>query len=106
MTYFGGCVTNCYFTGECLSEISYFGNIVGVCGANVYENNLYYMGTTEYHNFDGNCYLNNSLNAFGATVAEDETFNQTDENKGATAATIEEIQNSEIYQSILNLLKN
>ncbi|MDE5756774.1 MAG: hypothetical protein K2I23_06765, partial [Clostridia bacterium] len=101
MTYFGGCVTNCYFTGNVASGVSYFGNIVGVCGVNTYENNLYNTSNgVEYYNFDGNYYLGNSSKAFGATVTDDDSFAAV-EDKGADIATSEFIQNTEIYKTIL-----
>lgn len=99
VTYFGGRITNCYFTGECLQSVTYFGNIVGACGANVYESNSYVSGSTEYHNFENNYYLNNAFNALGTTVTDDGNFVSA-EDKGATAATAEEIRNSEVYKSI------
>ncbi len=99
--YFGGCVINCYFTGSSESENDYFGNIAGVLGANVYEKNSYVSGNREYPNFEGNYYLNNSFGAFGATLSEDGGY-ATAQDKGATSATIGEIQNSEIYKSILS----
>ncbi|MDE6372090.1 MAG: hypothetical protein K2L61_00950, partial [Clostridia bacterium] len=101
--YFGGCVINSYFVGELATEVSYFGNIVGVCGATVYEKNSYTSTSgVEYYNFDGNYYLDNSLKAFGATVIDDDNFAQV-EDKGAMSATMEYIQNSEIYKSILKI---
>lgn len=98
--YLGGRINNCFFLGECAEEVSRFGNIVGVCGANIYGSNSYVSGNVEYYNFAGNCYLENSLNAFGATVSGDEYAPAED--KGATAADKEEIQNSEAYQAILS----
>lgn len=102
--YFGGGVTDCYFTGGCEKEVSRFGNIVGACGANIYESNSYTSGGNEYHYFEGNIYLNNSLSAFGAKVTADGEFAAA-EDKGAESATEEEIKNSEKYQSILQKLE-
>lgn len=104
--YFGGGATNCYFTGECVSELTRFGNIVGVCGVNLYDNNSYTSGDTEYHNFDGNFYAANNYTAFGAAI---KFVDETEEfiavaDKGATAATREEIENSETYLEILSKL--
>ena len=97
--YLGGCVSDCYFIGKYASEVAYFGNIVGVCGANLYQSNSYTSGGTEYHNFEGNYYLTNSHKAFGATVTDDGDYASV-EDKGATSATIEDIRNLEKYKSI------
>ncbi|MDE7157947.1 MAG: hypothetical protein K2N74_00065, partial [Clostridiales bacterium] len=104
--YVGGGVTNSNFTGECLSEVSYFGGIVGVCGAYIHENNSYY-GTDgkEYHNFKDNYYSYNAFYAFGATVtAEEEYAIVTD--KGASCVSLQEIHDSKEYQAILSIFKN
>lgn len=102
VVYVGGGVTDSYFTGECVAEVSRFGNIVGVCGANIYASNSYTGGNIVYHNFSGNYYLQNSFSAFGAALSGD-TF-EAAADKGATAAIVEEMQNSEGYKSILNAL--
>ncbi|MDE7078644.1 MAG: hypothetical protein K2O95_00830 [Clostridia bacterium] len=103
MTFFGGCVTNCYFTGEFATNVLYSGNIVGACGKNIYELNAYYdTNDNEYHNFEGNYYATNSLKAFGATVEEDDKFENV-EDKGATSLAVEEIQNLEGYKTILKI---
>ncbi len=102
VTYCAGSITNCYFTGECTADISYFGNIVGACGANIYENNLSVWGNTVYANFADNFYPDNSFNAFGTAIADDGSFVSAKEDKGAAKATAEDIQNSEVYKSILN----
>ncbi|MDE6441836.1 MAG: hypothetical protein K2L12_03670 [Clostridia bacterium] len=105
---YGGSVTNSYFTGGFETENSYCGNIVGVCGANIYENNSYIaisgMTEMEFHNFEGNYYSGNGLTAFGKTISEDGSFTSV-EDKGATSATIEDIKNSENYKLILSALK-
>lgn len=98
--FFGGCVTNSYFMGEYLSYASYFGNIVGVCGANVYEKNSYTTDSGEFYNFGGNYYLDNGLKSFGATLKGEDKFVAVD-GKGAASATVEFIKNSENYKSIL-----
>ncbi len=100
MQYLGGCVTDCYFVGEYLSENSYFGNIVGVCGVNVYEKNSYTSSATEYINFHGSFYIDNAFNSFGATLNGEDEFVAV-EGKGATSATKEEIENYETYKAIL-----
>ncbi|MBD5099763.1 MAG: hypothetical protein HDT29_00435 [Clostridiales bacterium] len=97
--YFGGGVTNSYFIGQCLNEVAYFGNIVGVCGANIYESNSASFGDTEYHNFEGNYYAANGSKAFGATRTADGSFASV-EDKGATLSTVEEIRNSQAYKSV------
>ena len=56
-----------------------------------------------YYNFDGNYYLDNSSNAFGATVTDGGEYSLV-EDKGATSATLEVIQNSEVYNSKLKKL--
>ena len=112
--YFGGGVVNSYFVGEYTSGATYFGAIVGVCGANIYANNSYSStsGTT-YKNFDGNFYLNGFSNAIGATVTivviDEETTK--DEfaivaDKGATAASLEYISNLDKYKAILKAIEN
>ncbi len=98
--FFGGCVTNSYFMGEYLSYASYFGNIVGVCGVNVYEKNSYTTDSGEFYNFGGNYYLDNGLKSFGATLKGEDKFVAVD-GKGAASATLEFIKNSENYKSIL-----
>lgn len=102
--YFGGGVCDSFFTGECVSGAENFGNIVGACGANIYANNSYLISGVEYHNFDGNIYIENSLPAFGATVTGDGEFVPA-EDKGASSSTAEDIKNSEKYQSILKKLE-
>ena len=87
--------------GEYSSDASYFGNIVGVCGANVYEKNSYTSGSGgEYYNFGGNYYLENGFKSFGATLEGEDKFVAVD-GKGADSATVEFIKNSENYKSIL-----
>lgn len=102
--YFGGSVTNSYFTGKCVAENCYWGNIVGVCGANIYVTNSYTSGMTEFHNFENNFYSDNGLTAFGKTMSEDGSFTSA-EDKGAKPATPEDIKNSENYKLILSELK-
>lgn len=102
--YFGGEVTNNFFIGESVSSIDYFGSIIGVCASNIYKNNSYSLNDgISYYNFDGNYYLDNSSNAFGATVKDGGEYSLV-EDKGATSATLEVIQNSEVYNSILKKL--
>lgn len=103
--YFGGCVTNSYFIGEVASDISYFGSIVGVCGAKIYESNSFGSGEDLYNNFDGNYYSDAFSNAFGATVANGDEFVAA-EDKGATGASIEQIKNSVGYKLILSKFEN
>ena len=91
--YRGG-ITYCYFTGKCTSEISNFGNIIGVCDAKIYEIDC----------FDKNYYLENSSIAFGAIITEDGSLTPV-EDKGATSAKTEDIKNSEEYKSILTNLE-
>ncbi|MDE6302546.1 MAG: hypothetical protein K2M36_03040, partial [Clostridia bacterium] len=109
-TYNGGGVINSFFAGECTFENAYFGAIVGVCGAHIYETNSYtvstdmgaFIQTAEYHNFVGNYYAENVSPAFGGTVDGD-NFAQA-EGKGATPASVENMQNSSVYKSILTAL--
>ncbi|MDE6585240.1 MAG: hypothetical protein K2K80_00985 [Clostridia bacterium] len=100
----GGCVVGCYFIGTPAKEVSYFGNIVGVCKAIVYESPTYFAGTREYNTFKGNYYLANSSGSFGATLDEDGNFTEV-EGKGAASAATEEIQNNETYKSILQVFE-
>ncbi|MDE7168249.1 MAG: hypothetical protein K2O28_05305 [Clostridia bacterium] len=97
VVYAGGGVTKSYFLGECVAYVKYFGNIAGVCGEFVYQNN------TISRIFDGNYYLDNNSSAFGAIVKEDDSFVSV-EDDGADVATIEEMQNTEAYQAILKAL--
>ena len=102
IVYAGGGVTNSCFTGECVTAVKYFGNIVGVCGAGLYESNSSLSGS-EYLSFNGNYYLNNGYGAaFGATVDEENFV--TVEDKGADSATTEEIKETEAYKAILKAL--
>lgn len=101
--YYGGGVTGSYFTGECVSEVTYFGNIVGVCGAHIYESNSYASGNNVYYNFEGNAYTENAFKAFGATVSGEGDFTPV-EDKGASAGAFEDIQNSEGYKNIIGAL--
>lgn len=103
--YFGGRVINCYFAGDCASDVAYYGNIVGAVGAKVYENNSYVSNNTVYHNFENNVYLNNTLKAYGITLTDDGDFVSAEDNGSATSANIEDIKNSAGYMSILNVLK-
>ena len=96
-TFFGGGVTGSYFTGTNNFAGNYSGAIVGVVGKNIYDNNSYTSGETEYHNFEGNYFLSGT--AFGAAV-EDEEFS-TVADKGADIVALEEILNSEAYKKIL-----
>ncbi|MCI8420738.1 MAG: hypothetical protein HFE34_00440 [Clostridia bacterium] len=105
MVYRGGRVIKSYFTGELTSEVAYFGNMVGVCGMNIYQSNSYTSGTDEFRNFEDNYYLDNSLGAFGATMSGDDILG-ANENKGATTATLEEILNLRAYKSIIDNFTN
>ncbi|MDE6060349.1 MAG: hypothetical protein K2G31_02640, partial [Clostridia bacterium] len=100
--YFGGGVTNSYFIGEYESKNSYFGNIVGVCGANIYEINSYTADNKEYHNFEGNYYGNDSFTALGSTVTTDGRFVSAAD-KGASFSS--EIESLEEYKQILATLE-
>ena len=104
MLYFGGGVTESYFIGECVSQVANFGNIVGVCGANIYEvNSITSSNGDDYHNFEDNYYLDNAFKAFGAT-ANDENILVAVEDKGATCAAIDAIKNLQAYKNILGAL--
>ena len=98
--YYGGGITDCIFMGAIEGDFNYYGNIVGVCGLEVYEQNSYTSDNKEYPNFNGNYYLGNGLPSFGATVNSDEEFTEV-EGKGATSATEDEIKNTKAYQDIL-----
>lgn len=102
--YFGGCVTNSCFIGEIVSGVYYSGSIVGVCGPNIYENNSYLSGITEYHNFENNFYSDKTAGSFGATMVGDGEYLEVD-GKGSTFAETEEIKNSEVYKYILEELE-
>ena len=110
--YFGGGVTNCYFLGSCKNEITYFGNIVGVSGANILYGTDIYPLFAEYINYENNYHLNNSLPSFGASVAlngdeeddEEEGVYEPATDVKANALTREEIESMEEYQEILKKL--
>ena len=98
--YFGGGANNCFFLGSIDSD-DYFGNIVGVCGENIYnETNLYY---TDRHSFENNYHLKNSLPSFGASVTLDgdnkEQFAPIDGESFARER--EEIEKTEAYIEIV-----
>ena len=98
--YYGGGVTNSIFTGGISGEFNYYGNIVGVCGANVYESNSYVNGDgVESYNFDGNYFVENSVPSFGAKATTDEIFLRVD-GKGATSAPLTEIIQTDLYKQI------
>ena len=103
--YYGGGVTDSIFLGSCSDGIEYFGNIVGVCGAHIYETNEYTYLMFIYHNFGGNYYIKNSQSAFGATLSFDgdnkEVFVSSVEDKGAVEKKEEEIKELELYNYIL-----
>ena len=101
--YFGGSVIDCYFTGESVADGTYYGNIAGACGANIYEVNSYSYGDKQYDIFKDNYYSGNSFKAFGVKASKDEEDNdvfETVEDKGATALTKEEIEKLEAYKEI------
>lgn len=104
VTYFGGAVVNCYFIGSISSDVNYFGNIVGSFGANVYESNYYSVSNREYYHIGDNYCLDNSQKAVGALISGDDSFAAA-EDKGATSATPEFIEDSEIYKAIISELK-
>lgn len=108
--YFGGGVTNSYFTGAISADKAFVGNIAGACGANIYEINSYTSATDEYRNFENNVYLNDSLyKAFGTKVTVNADGNNnyaSAEDKGASSAALEEIVNSDGYKAILKELEN
>ena len=101
--YYGGSVTDCIFMGSFGESYNYTGNIIGVCGAEVYELNSYASDGIERANFEGNYYLENGQSSFGAVVTFEEEFLQVN-GKGATAATENEILQTEAYNEILEKL--
>lgn len=103
VSYFGGGVTDSYFVGEFVKTADYCGGIVGVGGANTYESNSYLSGATEYHNYDGNAYVSDSISAFGAlNKGEDAYISAAD--KGAASDTAENIKNTEGYKTIISAI--
>ncbi len=104
VVYRGGRIINSYFTGECNSDVTYFGNIAGVCGANIYEINSYTSGISIYYNFKDNFYIENSFKAFGAKKSADGEF-EIAADKGASPSTLENIKKSDGYKSILSDLE-
>ena len=103
LVYLGGGATDCIFMGSVNDGYNYVGNIVGVCGANIYDTNLYTSGDKEYRNFDGNYYIDNALPSFGATVVSTTQFAHVS-GKGATPSTINEIKNTDTYKEIVEKL--
>lgn len=100
VAYLGGGVTDSFFIGEASAEK--FGNIVGVCGKDIYEINSYISGGQQYYNFSGNMYLANSFGAFYGTVSEDGV--SPAEDKGAVSSDMEAITSSQAYKLILENL--
>ena len=102
-TYFGGGITNCIFLGKIEGETDYRGNIAGVCGADIYERNLYVSKEGEKANFEKNYYLENDLPSFGAVETTEQKFMKVD-GKGATPLSEDEIKSTEKYREILEKL--
>ncbi|MCH5162246.1 MAG: hypothetical protein J1G38_02010 [Clostridiales bacterium] len=100
VSYYGGGVTSCIFMGEIGGNFDYAGNIVGVCGAVVYNRNSYLSGGVLYPNFAGNYYLDNGLSSFGAVAESEDKFTRV-EGKGATALKESEIKGSSLYKDII-----
>ncbi len=105
--YFAGSIIDCYFLGESSVEGTYYGNIVGGCGKDIYANNSYPYGGKEYDIFKDNYYIENSFKGFGVTGSVDEegneVFNEV-EDKCVTAMAKEEIEKLESYLQILEKL--
>ena len=101
--YLGGCILNCVFTGAFEGEFDYFGNIVGVCGENIYEANSYTSGNNEYHNFEGNYYIGNGLFPCGAVETAKGEYAPV-EGKGAESKTADKIKDTDTYKDILEKL--
>ena len=98
----GGGVRNCFFLGECEGEFNYFGSIVGVCGEDIYDRNSYTSGKDQLANFEGNYYLGTAP-SFGRVVSTEGEYSEVND-KGASAATGDEIINHETYREILKKL--
>ena len=107
--YFGGGVTNCIFMGSCEREVTYFGNIAGVSGANILYGTDIYEYFIEYVNYENNYHLTGSLPAFGATAksnGDDEKYvYEPVEGKDAIAMKREDIKELDIYKQILEKLE-
>lgn len=105
LVYLGGGVTDCIFMGTVNGGYNYAGNIVGVCGANIYEknSNSYTSGETKSRNFDGNYYTDDSRPAFGAVAVSETQFSQV-RGKGATQSTESGIKNTDTYKDIVDKL--
>ena len=100
---FGGGVTNSIFLGKIEGDADYRGSIVGVCGADVYERNLYVSNSGEKPNFEGNYFLEDALPSFGAVETTQEKFMRVD-GKGATPLSEAAIKETETYRGILEKL--
>ena len=99
VAYLGGGVTNSIFMGTIEGDFIYSGNIVGVCGADIYETNSYYSDNAWQINFDGNYYTQAALPSFGAVATTDDSFLQVG-GKGATQSTASEIRRTSLYKHI------
>lgn len=96
----GGGVTNCVFVGSYDGAAEHFGNIAGVCGKTIYEQNSYEAGDETLVNFEGNIYAQNGRGAFGATMDMEGTLSPA-EDKGATALDRAEALATSLYRDIM-----
>ena len=112
--YFGGGATNCFFVGSIVCPVGFYGGVVGVCGAHIYETNAYEYDKKEYNNFKDNYYIDSTMPSFGATlltVSKDgeedgeEVYTEV-EGKGATALSRQQIKELEAYLQILSEFGN
>ena len=109
-TYFGGGVTESYFTGSFSgsSSESRNGGIAAACGKNIHDSNAYSdSGGNVHNNFKDNYFVPSldSLLAVGFVTADGTAFS-SGSNVGASSVTIEVINNSETYKKILSALSS
>lgn len=109
-TYFGGGVTESYFTGSFSgsSSASRNGGIAAACGKNIHDSNAYSdSGGNVHNNFKDNYFVPSldSLLAVGFVTADGTAFS-SGSNVGASSVTIEVINNSETYKKILSALSS
>ena len=102
-TYIGGSILSCIYMGQAEDSVERFGNVVGVCGARIYESNSYPSGNQSCITFDGNLYIENGKPSFGAVETDEGRFSSV-EGKGARSLTEEEITSGELYEDILKNL--
>lgn len=106
--YFGGGVSNSFFTGRLEGEKAYFGSIAGVSGENIYyEKQLYF---NDYFSFQNNYFVASAFRACGATFIYNddgvEEYSKVMENMGATVSTEDKMKETDAYKAIMERQSN